>query len=59
MFKIVKNATYSSFRQHLDKVAAHLLGEDEVEVEDRHLRDLLFGNYMYPDQDPKIYDEVG
>lgn len=25
---------------------------------DKHIRDLLFGNYMEPDADPKIYDEV-
>ena len=27
-------------------------------VSDKNIRDLLFGNYMEPDADPKIYDEV-
>jgi dynein heavy chain len=27
-------------------------------VTDKDIRDLLFGNYMEPDADPKIYDEV-
>lgn len=27
-------------------------------VTEKHIRDLLFGNYMEPDADPKIYDEV-
>lgn len=32
-------------------------GEDTLRPE--HIRNLFFGNYMVPDADVKIYDEVG
>lgn len=33
-------------------------GSDGKNVTDDIMRDLMFGNYMEPDADPKIYDEV-
>lgn len=36
----------------------NFLGEDEKKITDEHIRNLFFGNYMLPDADPKIYDEV-
>lgn len=41
----------------MEKVCANLLPEGE-QLRDDHLRSLFFGNYMEPDADPKIYDEV-
>lgn len=54
---MVIRATYQNFRQHLDKVLVDFLAEGE-KLQNEHLRNLFFGNYMYPDADPRIYDEV-
>ena len=58
LFDIVKNACYQNFRQHMDKILVDLIPEDETNLIDSHIRGLFFGNYMEPDADPKIYDEV-
>ena len=42
---------------HMDKVLEDLVPGNE-HLGDRHIRKLIFGNYMEPDADPKIYDEV-
>lgn len=57
LFLIIKDATYEHFRMHMNKVLADLVPPDEL-LGDRHIRKLIFGNYMEPDADPKIYDEV-
>nr|CAD7573553.1 unnamed protein product [Timema californicum] len=58
LFEIVKKACNNHLRQHLEKVLSHLIPEGENTLTDYHVRRLLFGNYMEPDADPKIYDEV-
>ena len=58
LFKMVKFACYEHLRQPIDKVLNHLLDEDDHEVKSSHIGDLLFGNYMEPDADPRIYDEI-
>lgn len=55
---MVKDACYRHLRTHLDKFLADLIPETETELQVEHLRSLFFGNYMEPDADPKIYDEV-
>ena len=35
----------------------HMLAGSSV-VNDEHLRSLFFGDYMFPEADAKIYDEV-
>ena len=35
----------------------HVLGGSSV-VEDEHLRSLCFGDYMHPEAEKKIYDEI-
>lgn len=35
----------------------HMLGGSSV-VNDEHLRSLFFGDYMYPEVENKIYDEI-
>lgn len=57
LFKIVHAATYQNYRQHMPKVCANLVAEDET-INREHLRNLFFGNYIEPDADPKYYDEV-
>ncbi|KAB0793663.1 hypothetical protein PPYR_13283 [Photinus pyralis] len=56
-FDIVKNTSYNVYRQHMEKVMAIWIPEGEKLSVDT-ARNLFFGNYMNPDADPKIYDEV-
>ncbi|KAL0279081.1 UNVERIFIED_CONTAM: hypothetical protein PYX00_000712 [Menopon gallinae] len=58
LFEIVRDACYPNFHIHLDKVCTNLMPEGETVLKDEHIRNLYFGNYMEPDADPKIYDEV-
>lgn len=58
LFEVVKNACYTHIRTHMDKFLSHLVPEGETTLDVEHLRSLFFGNYMEPDADPKIYDEV-
>ncbi|XP_008202999.3 dynein heavy chain 3, axonemal [Nasonia vitripennis] len=58
LFDIVKFTCYEHFRQPIDKVLEHIIEEGETEVKSSHMGNLLFGNYMEPDADPKIYDEI-
>lgn len=58
LFEMVKFICYDQLRQPINKVLANLLGESEKEITSAHLRDLFFGNYMEPDAQPKIYDQV-
>ncbi|KAJ8664279.1 hypothetical protein QAD02_005941 [Eretmocerus hayati] len=58
LFEMVKAASYEQLRQPIDKLLGHFLGEDESHVKSHHMGNLLFGNYMEPDADPRIYDEI-
>ncbi|XP_046404632.1 dynein axonemal heavy chain 3 [Ischnura elegans] len=57
-FEIVKKYCYDSLRQRMEKILSDLIPPDEPSLKDDHIRSLLFGNYMEPDADPKIYDEI-
>ncbi|KAI4500182.1 hypothetical protein M0802_004599 [Mischocyttarus mexicanus] len=58
LFSMVKHTCYEHLRQPLEKVLAGFLKEDEKIIKSSHIRDLFFGNYIEPDADPKVYDEV-
>ncbi|XP_029041052.2 dynein axonemal heavy chain 3-like isoform X1 [Osmia bicornis bicornis] len=58
LFKMVQFTCYDQLRQPLNKVLVRLLKEDEKDIQSSHIRDLFFGNYIEPDAEPKIYDEV-
>ncbi|KAK2580549.1 hypothetical protein KPH14_007682 [Odynerus spinipes] len=58
LFSMVKRTCYEHLRQPLEKVLVDFLKENEKIITSAHIRDLFFGNYMEPDADPKIYDEV-
>ncbi|EZA46954.1 Dynein heavy chain 3, axonemal [Ooceraea biroi] len=58
LFKMIRYTCYNQLRQPLDKVLSGLLKEGEKLITSSHIRDLFFGNYIEPDADPKIYDEV-
>ncbi|XP_050466815.1 dynein axonemal heavy chain 3 isoform X2 [Cataglyphis hispanica] len=58
LFKMVRYTCYDQLRQPLEKVLARLLKPNEKIITSSHIRNLFFGNYIEPDADPKIYDEV-
>ncbi|XP_015588713.1 dynein heavy chain 3, axonemal [Cephus cinctus] len=58
LFEMVKVTCYAQLRQPIEKVLSNLLEENEKQITPGHIRKLFFGNYMEPDADPKIYDEV-
>ncbi|XP_050297987.1 dynein axonemal heavy chain 3 [Anthonomus grandis grandis] len=57
LFKIVFNACYQNFRQPMDKACEPLVPEEE-KLGPQHIRNLFFGNYIEPDAEPKLYDEI-
>ncbi|XP_041978336.1 dynein axonemal heavy chain 3 [Aricia agestis] len=59
LFDIVYKETYASYRVHLDQVLSELgYVPDGEKCAERHAADVFFGNYMEPDADPKVYDQV-
>jgi len=58
LFKMVRYTCYDKLRQPVEKVLANLLKPGEKAIKSSHIRDLFFGNYIEPDADPKVYDEV-
>lgn len=58
LFEMVKNVVNNQLHLSLDKVLNNLLKANENSITSNHICDLLFGMYMEPDADPKIYDEV-
>ncbi|CAH1180400.1 unnamed protein product [Phaedon cochleariae] len=57
LFGIVKNSCYQNFRQHMDKVCSNIVPEGEI-LNPQHIRNLFYGNYIEPDAEPKVYDEI-
>uniref|UniRef100_A0A8C3L813 Dynein axonemal heavy chain 3 n=1 Tax=Chrysolophus pictus TaxID=9089 RepID=A0A8C3L813_CHRPC len=55
-FQMVKKTTSDSFKQNLDKVLSHL--SPTGKVTDDHIRSLFFGDYLKPDSNVKVYDEI-
>lgn len=53
---VVREVCQDSYKQSIDKILGHLTLSGKVT--DEHVRSLLFGDYMNPDQGPKVYDEV-
>lgn len=54
---MVENACRTHLRMEFSKAMEDRIGPGE-QLSDQIMRDLLFGNYMEPDADPKIYDEI-
>ncbi|CAI6363283.1 unnamed protein product [Macrosiphum euphorbiae] len=58
LFEIMKTASYNCLRQPMDVYLSDLMPIEESFLNSDHLRNLFYGNYMDPDSDKKIYDEV-
>ncbi|XP_054711131.1 dynein axonemal heavy chain 3-like [Uloborus diversus] len=54
-FEIISETTNLHFKQPLNKVLSHLTSGT---LEDDDIRNLFFGDYMHPDEETRIYDEV-
>lgn len=57
LLSLVETSCSTNLRFKLEQAFGNrvLTGE---KVTEKHIRDLLFGSYMEPDADPKVYDEV-
>ncbi|XP_059059125.1 dynein axonemal heavy chain 3 [Achroia grisella] len=59
LFDVVYKAVYGHFRVHMDQVMTELGYVPEGDkLANKHAANIFFGNYMEPDADPKIYDQV-
>jgi dynein heavy chain len=58
LFDIMKIASYNCLRQPMDLYLSDLMPVEESFLNFNHLRNLFYGNYMDPDSDTKIYDEI-
>ncbi|XP_053412126.1 dynein axonemal heavy chain 3 [Nycticebus coucang] len=55
-FNLVKETTSNCFKQTVEKVLIHL--SPTGKIVDDNIRSLFFGDYLKPESDPKIYDEI-
>lgn len=55
---MVSNACKTNIRFPLEQAFADRMADPSAKVSDDDLRNLFYGNYLEPDADPKIYDEV-
>ncbi|XP_062444589.1 dynein axonemal heavy chain 3 [Rhea pennata] len=55
-FQMVKETTSNSFKQSIDKVLSHL--SPTGKISDDNIRSLFFGDYLKPDSNVKVYDEI-
>lgn len=59
LFDVIYRAVYANYRVHMDQVLTEAGYVPEGEkLENKHAINIFFGNYMEPDADPKIYDQV-
>ncbi|XP_014255049.1 dynein heavy chain 3, axonemal isoform X1 [Cimex lectularius] len=57
LFNMMSKNCYYHIRSHMDMFLADLI-TDEKALSVNHLGGLFFGNFIDPDADPKIYDEI-
>ena len=55
-FNMVSSSIKDHFKSSIDKVLVHLTKTGKVVDDD--IRSLFFGDYVFPDAVPKVYDEV-
>lgn len=54
---LVRDVCQETYHVELNSVLTHLVPEEE-DLGAQHLNDLIFGNFMIPDAEDPIYDEV-
>lgn len=57
LFNIIQGVCSSKLRMSLSQAFGEKVKGSE-RLSEQHMRDLIFGSFMEPDADPKIYDEV-
>ncbi|EDM17633.1 rCG40149 [Rattus norvegicus] len=55
-FNLVKETTSNCFKQTVEKVLIHL--SPTGKITDENIRSLFFGDFLKPESDQKIYDEI-
>ncbi|KAK0675118.1 DYH3 protein, partial [Pygoscelis papua] len=55
-FQMVQETTSNSFKQSFNKVLSHL--SPTGKISDDNIRSLFFGDYLKPDSNVKVYDEI-
>ncbi|NXA07095.1 DYH3 protein, partial [Sapayoa aenigma] len=55
-FQMVEDTTINSFKQNINKVLSHL--SPSGKVSDDNIRSLFFGDYLKPNSNVKVYDEI-
>ncbi|XP_063362018.1 dynein axonemal heavy chain 3 [Cydia amplana] len=59
LFEVIYKAVYANYRVHMDQVMTEMgYVPDGEKLNNNHATNVFFGNYMEPDADPKIYDQV-
>lgn len=58
LFDIMKIASHNYLKQPMDLYLSDLMPVEENMLNSDHLRNLFYGNYMDPDAEKKIYDEI-
>lgn len=56
-FEIVRTSGEKSFRLNFNMVFSHLKEENE-DLKNTHMDNLLFGDYLFVEEEAKVYDEV-
>ena len=56
-FQLMSATVLENFKQDAQKLLGHLAPENKT-LQDVHIRSLIFGDYMEPKAETKIYDEV-
>uniref|UniRef100_H2ZME2 AAA+ ATPase domain-containing protein n=1 Tax=Ciona savignyi TaxID=51511 RepID=H2ZME2_CIOSA len=59
-FHIVKECCSNYFKQNLDKVLSHLVNTSPIGIslQDDDVRNLFFGDFINPEANPRVYDEI-
>uniref|UniRef100_A0A8B9MS84 Dynein axonemal heavy chain 3 n=1 Tax=Accipiter nisus TaxID=211598 RepID=A0A8B9MS84_9AVES len=55
-FQMVQETTSNTFKQSFNKVLSHL--SPTGKISDDNIRNLFFGDYLKPDSNVKVYDEI-
>ena len=55
--ELLQNSCQNHFKTSLERCLPHLVGQTGT-LEEKGLRKLFFGDYIYPDAESKVYDEV-